>query len=52
MTGKMYVCFRMAFIATLVLCARSQDLGMSVSVRRVHVVLSTAGFKSGGKREV
>ena len=31
----------MALITTLVLCARSQDLVMSVSVRRVHVVLST-----------
>ena len=31
----------MALITTLVLCARSRDLVMSVSVRRVHVVLST-----------
>ena len=31
----------MALITTLVLCARSQHLVMSVSVRRVHVVLST-----------
>ena len=37
----MYVCVFMALIATTVLCARSQDLVMSVSVRRVHVVLST-----------
>ena len=40
-----YVCV----ITTQVLCARSQDLAMSVSVRRVHVVLSTAGFKGGEK---
>ena len=31
----------MALITTLVLCARSHDLVMSVSVRMVHVVLST-----------
>ena len=43
------VCVFMALITTLVLCARSQDLVMSVSVRRVHVVFSTAGFKGGGK---
>ena len=44
-----YVCMRfMALITTLVLCARSLDLVMSGSVRRVHVVLSTAGFKDGG----
>ena len=45
----MYVCVLMALITTLVLCARSQDLVMSVPVRRVHVVLSAAGFKGGGK---
>ena len=45
----MYVCVLVALITTLVLCARSQDLVMSVPVRRVHVVLSTAGFKGGGK---
>ena len=39
----------MALIATLVLCVRSQDSLMSVSVRSVHVVFSTAGFKGGGE---
>ena len=39
----------MAFIATLVLHARSQDSLLSVSVRRVHVVFPTAGFKGGRK---
>ena len=39
----------MAVITALVLCARSQDTFPSVSVRRVHVVLPTAGFKGGGK---
>ena len=43
------MCIVMALITTLVLCARSQDLVMLVSVRRVHVVLSAAGFKGGGK---
>ena len=45
----MYVCVFMALMTTLVLCARSSDLVMSVSVRRVHVVLSTGRFKGGGK---
>ena len=45
----MYVCVLMALTTTLVLCARSQDLVTSMSVRRVHVVVSTAGFKGGGK---
>ena len=36
----MYVCVFMAFITTLDLCARSQDLLLSVSVRRVLVVFS------------
>ena len=45
-----FVCvFFMALTTTLVLCARSQDFVISVSVRRVHVVLSTSGFKGGGK---
>ena len=44
----MYVVFT-ALMTTLVLCTRSQDLVMSVSVRRVHVILWTAGFKGGGK---
>ena len=39
----------MAIIAAMGLCARSQDLVQSVSVRRVHVVLLTAGFKGDGK---
>ena len=39
----------MAFMTALVLCARSQDLVLSVSVRRVHVVFSAAGFTGGGK---
>ena len=46
---SMYVCVFMVLITTLVLCARSQDFVMSVSVRRVHVVFSTAGFNGGGK---
>ena len=45
----MYVCVFMALITTLVLCARSQDSEMSVSVRRVYVVSLNAGFKGGGK---
>ena len=48
-SGCMYVCVFMALIITLVLCARSQDLVMSVSGDRVHVVLSIAGFGGGGK---
>ena len=36
-------------IATMVLCARFQDSLLSVSVRRVHVLYSTAGFKGRGK---
>ena len=36
-------------MTTLVLCAKSHDFVMSVSVRRVHVVFSTTGFKDGGK---
>ena len=46
---SLYACVFMALITALVLCASSQDLVMSVSVRRIHVVLSTAGFKGGGK---
>ena len=46
---RMHVCVFMALITALVLFARSQDLVMSVSVRRVNVVFSTAGFKGGGK---
>ena len=39
----------MTLITALVLCARSQDSLLSVSVRNVHVVFSTAGFKGGEK---
>ena len=45
----MYVGVFMALITTLVLCAKSQDLVMPVSVRRVRVALYTVGFKGGGK---
>ena len=43
----MFVVFT-ALITTLVLCTRIQNLVLSVSVRRVHVVFSTAGFKGRG----
>ena len=39
----------MTLITALVLCARFQDSLLSMSVRRVHVVFSAAGFKDGGK---
>ena len=39
----------MALIATMILCARSRDSLLSVSVRGVLVVFSTAGFMGGGK---
>ena len=42
------MCFT-ALITAVILCARSQDLVMSVSVRKVRAVFSTAGFKGGGK---
>ena len=45
----MSVCVFMALITTVVLCASSQHLVMSVSLCRVHVVLPTAGFKGGRK---
>ena len=48
--GCKYVC--MGFIAlttAMVSYARFQDLLLSVSVRRIHVAFSTAGFKGGGK---
>ena len=49
----MYVRGFMALITTLVLCARSQDSVMSVSVRRVHVVLSTlVGLRAEESRVV
>ena len=40
----------MELISAMVLClrARSQDSLISVSVRRVHVVCSTVGYKGGG----
>ena len=44
------VCVFMALIATLVLCARSQDL--AVSMRRVHVVLSTTGFGEESRYDI
>ena len=39
----------MALITALVLRVMSQDSSLSVSMRRVHVVLSAIGFKGGGK---
>ena len=45
----MYVCVFIALVTTVVMCARSQDLVLSGSMRRVHDVLSTARFKGGGK---
>ena len=38
-----------SLVTAMVWSARSQDSALAVSVRRVHVVFSTAGFKSGGK---
>ena len=38
-----------AHTTALDLCARSQDSLLSVSLRMVRVVYSTAGFKGGGK---
>ena len=39
----------MALLTALVLCVTSQDSILSVSVRRVHDVFSTAGCKGRGK---
>ena len=39
----------MALITAMVLFARYQDYLLSMSVRTVHVVLSTVGFKGGEK---
>ena len=39
----------MALVTSMVMCDKSNDSLLSVSVRRVHVVFSTAGFKDGGK---
>ena len=36
-------------LTATVLCVRSQDSLLPVSVSRVRVVLSTVGFKGGGK---
>ena len=44
-----YVCVLIAIIGAMVYRARSQDSVLSVSVRKVHVVFSTAEFKDGGK---
>ena len=48
----MYVRVFMVHITTLVLCARSQDLVMTASVRRVHAVSSTDGSKGVGSRVI
>ena len=45
----LYVWVFMARITVLVLFTGAQDSLLSVSVRRVHVVFSTVGFKGGGK---
>ena len=39
----------MALITVMVSCTRSQKSLLLVSVRRVHVVFSSGGFKGGGK---
>ena len=50
MFPPLYVCMGfIALVTDMVWSARSQDSALTVSVRRVHVVFSTAGFKSGGK---
>ena len=42
----MYICMVfMALITATVLCARSRDSLLSVSVCRIHVIFSTVGFK-------
>ena len=41
-----------ALIIAQVLCARSQDSLLSVSVRREHVILSSTGFKGNPCRYV
>ena len=46
----MYACMGFtAFISAMVLCARSQNLVLPVSVRRIHAVLAIAGFSDEGK---
>ena len=48
-TNCVYVCIGLLALRTaMVLCAMSQDSVLSVSLRTVHVVFSTAGFKGGG----
>ena len=54
MATKNYLCrvYNYAFmvlITAMFLYGRSQDSLLSVPVRRVQVVLPTAGFKGGGK---
>ena len=45
-----YVCMGlMALVTAMVFFTRSLDSLLSVSVRRVHVVSSTTGFKGEGK---
>ena len=39
----------MALITAMVVCAKSQRSLLSVSVRRVHVVFSAAGFNGEGE---
>ena len=46
---KVYKWDFVTLITAMVMCGRSQDSLLSVSVLRVHVVISTVGFKGGGK---
>ena len=47
---SLYVCIGFtALITAMVLCARSQDSVLSVSVRKERVVFSTTGFTMRGK---
>ena len=39
----------MTLVTAVVLCVRSQDSVLPVSVRRIHVAFSTAGWKGAGK---
>ena len=48
----MYVCVFTVLITTLILGARSQDLLISASVYRIHVVFSTAGLRVEESRVV
>ena len=48
----LYVCVGfMVLITAMFLCTRSVNSLLSATLRREHVVFSTAGFKGGGKRE-